>query len=127
MYYHYGEGGVMHYEGLCPEGYGFDHPEIHRTEWPSRWHYLRNILARWYFHREMRRLIFPDGQVEDGTPKMARFRWSPFDRPARWLFGPAFPHMPTIHAPIRNEDSIYERRRSDPPRDYPVRTTRVGA
>jgi len=109
----YGEGSVHHNGHPCEHGLGLDrHPLIFRHDYDSIWHYIRSEIAMWYSHREMRRLVIPRDEDKEGKPypmKMAKFRWSPFDRPMHKLFGPGYPRVPTVKAALRPEDSIYDR------------------
>ncbi len=114
-YYVYGEGSVAHYEGPCPEGFGFRHPLIERIAWPSRWAYYRNLCARWaHVGTRGMRIV---GKGEDRTmiddPR-------PGDQLLRWLFGDEFPQLPTVYAPLRVKDSAYPDRWEHRDTAYPL-------
>lgn len=96
-YFVYGEGGTMHRDESCGEGF-HHHPEVQREQWPSRRAYLVARFWQAVAHRTM------PYYRPSWYPEQKR---GPVDGWFRFIADRAWVRVPTVHAPLRDEDSIY--------------------
>lgn len=101
-YYHYGEGAIGHSpDRPCKLMPGIHHPAIHRTEYPSIWHYRWSRVCEWVWDRgRFTRFI----RLNDDE---ATFDWGLWGI-GGWLFNQAHPRYPHIFVEFDPKDSIYD-------------------